>query len=222
MRADIEKWCRSCLVCATRHVGHRVVPPLALIPVGGLFDRVHNIGVDVVQLPKTRSGKQYAVVFIDYMTMKWPEVFATSNQSAYTIAKLLVEKIESRHEIPSQLLSDHGGAFLSKLLQEITALLGFHKVNTSAYHPQTDDLVERYNRTLIDMLAKTAEQNGKNWDEKLPFVLFVYRTAAQESTGESPFQLLYDHDPKLPTKDPLSCPVDRTQVDLVITEPKLA
>ena len=45
MRADIEKWCHSCLVCATRHVGHRVIPPLTPIPVGGPFDRV---GVDVV------------------------------------------------------------------------------------------------------------------------------------------------------------------------------
>ena len=130
MRTDIEKWCRGCLVCATRHVGHKVIPPLTPIPVGGPFDRV---GVDVLQLPKTRSGKQYAVVFVDYLT-KWPEVFATSNQSAYTIAKLLVEKIVSRHGVPAQLLSDRGGAFLSKLLQEIGALLGFHKVNTSAYH----------------------------------------------------------------------------------------
>ena len=210
MRVDIEKWCRSCLVCATRHVGHRVVPPLTPIPVGGPFDRM---GVDVVQLPRTRSGKQYAVVFVDYMT-KWPEVFATSNQSAFTIAKLLVEKIVRLHGVPSQLLSDRGGAFLSKLLQEIAALLGFHKVNTSAYHPQTDGLVKRFNRALIDMLAKTAEQNGKNWDEKLPFVLFAYRTAVQESTGESPFRLLYGRDPKLPTEDALSCPVDRTQVDL--------
>ena len=73
-----------------------------------------------------------------------------------------------------QLLSDRGGAFLSKLLLEIAALQGFHKVNTSAYHPQMDGLVKRFNRTLIDMLAKIAEQNGKNWDEKLPFLLFAY------------------------------------------------
>jgi len=74
----------------------------------------------------------------------------------------------SRHGVPSQLLSDHGGAFLSNLLQEMGKLLGFHKVNTTAYHPQTDGLVERFNRTLIDMLAKTANQNGRNWDVKLP------------------------------------------------------
>ena len=97
----------------------------------------------------------YVVVFVDYLT-KWPEVFATSNQSAYTIAKLLVEKIVSQHGVPSQLLSDRGGAFLSKLLKEIGALLGFHKVNTSAYYLQTDG-------TLIDMLAKTAQL--RKWQE---------------------------------------------------------
>ena len=69
-------------------------------------------------------------------------------------------------------------SFLSKLLQEIGLLLGFHKVNATAYHLQIDCLVERFNQTLIDMLAKRAEQNGKNWDEKLPFVLFAYRSTS--------------------------------------------
>ena len=64
------------------------------------------------------------------------------------------------------------------------------------------------------MLAKTAELNGKNWDKKLPFVLFAYRSTVQESTGEPPFRLLYGRDPKLPTEDALSSPVDRTQIGL--------
>ena len=76
------------------------------------------------------------------------------------------------------------GNFLSKLLHEIGTLLGFHKANTTVYHLQTNILVRRFNRTLIDMLAKTAELNAKNWDEKLPY---VYRSTVQESTGESPF-----------------------------------
>ena len=62
---------------------------------------------------------------------------------------------------------------MSKLLQEIGVLLGFHKINISAYHPQMDSLVERFNRMLINMLAKTTELNGKNRDEKLPFMLFA-------------------------------------------------
>ena len=83
-------------------------------------------------------------------------------------------------------------------------MLGFHKANTSAYHPQTDGLVERFNRTLTTMLAKTVEKGGKDWDQHLPFVLFAYRASQQQSTQESPFFLLYGRDPRLPNEDILS------------------
>ena len=100
MRAELTHWCHSCLTCATRSVGRPVQPPLTPIPVAGPFDRV---GVDVLQLPKTSTGNRYAVVFMDYLT-KWPEVFATADQTAPTIARLLVEEIVSRHGVPSQLM----------------------------------------------------------------------------------------------------------------------
>ena len=66
---DVNNWTRACLICATYHVGWKVRPPLTPIPVSGAFDRV---GVDVVQLPKTKRGNRYAVVFVDYLT-KWPD-----------------------------------------------------------------------------------------------------------------------------------------------------
>ena len=91
-------------------------------------------------------------------------------------------------------------------MKEVQQLLGFCKTNTTAYHPQTDGLVERFNRTLTSMLAKTVEKGGRDWDRKLPFVLFAYRASQQQSTLESPFFLLYGRDPRLPT-DPLLSPV---------------
>ena len=162
------------------------------------------MGVDVLQLPVSARGNKYAIVFMDYLT-KWPEVFPAKDQSAYTIAKTLVEKVIPRHGVPAQLLSDRGAAFLSKLLAEVYHLMGMKKVNTTAYHPQTDGLVERFNRTLLDMLSKTAKQNGKDWDYCLPFILFAYRSSPQISTGESPFYLLYGRDSKLPIEAVL-CP----------------
>ena len=107
-----------------------VKPPLTPIPVTGAFDRV---GVDVLQLPRTRRGNRYAVVFVDYLT-KWPEVFPVADQSSATIAKLLVEQVVSRHGVPSEILSDRGRAFLSGLMKEVETLLGYHKVNTTVYH----------------------------------------------------------------------------------------
>ena len=116
-----------------------------------------------------------------------------------------MEKVIPRHGVPAQLLSDRGAAFLSKLLAEVYHLMGMKKVNTTAYHPQTDGLVERFNCTLLDMLSKTAKQNGKDWDYCLSFILFAYRSSPQISTGESPFYLLYGRDSKLPIEAVL-CP----------------
>ena len=201
MRKDITHWTRGCLTCASWNVGQPVKPLLTLIPVGGPFDRV---GVDVLQLPLSRQGNRYAVVFMDYLT-KWPEVFAVPDQTALTIARLLVEQVVM--EFPSQLLSDRGPAFLSNLVQELCAVMGMKKVNTTAYHPQTDGLVN-------DMLAKTTDKGGQDWDTRLPYVLFAYRCSMQSSTMECPFFLLYGRDPRLPMETAPTAPIPRAEVDL--------
>ena len=182
-------------MCATHYPGRVVHPPLTPIPVEGPF---HRVGVDVIQFTTSQDGNCYAVVFTDYLT-KWPEVFATKDQTALIIARLFVQEIICRHGVPCQLLSDRGPAFLSYLMTEICELLGVDKLNTTAYHPQTNGLTERFNRTLTDMLAKKVEQNGKDWDSHLPIVLFAYRASIQVSVRESQFYLLYGRDPGLPT-----------------------
>ena len=78
--------------------------------------------------------------------------------------------------------------------------MGIKKVNTSAYHPQSDGLVERFNRTLTDKLAKYVAPGTREWDDRLPYTLFAYRAELHASTGESPFFLLYGRDPQLPTE----------------------
>ena len=85
--------------------------------------------------------------------------------------------------------------------------MGIKKLNTTAYHPHTDGLVERFNRTLLDMLFKTVKSGGRDWDSCLPYVLFAYRTAMRHSTSESPFFLLYGRDPQLQMEAALRPPV---------------
>ena len=100
--------------------------------------------------------------------------------------------------------------------------MGIKKTNTTAYHPQTDVLVERFNQTLIDMLAETVEKSGWDWDTHLPFVLFAYRASLQESTQESPFFLMYGRDPQLPTEGIDPPAPQRREIDIDNYKSKVA
>ena len=101
-----------------------------------------------------------------------------------------------RHGIPEELLSDLGANFLSNVIQDVCQI----KINTSL----SDGLVEKFNSTLISMIAKSCDAKDRDWDDYLPYLLFAYRVSAQESTKESPFFLLYGRDARIPTSTVLS------------------
>jgi hypothetical protein len=46
-------------------------------------------------------------------------------------------------------------------------LLGIEKTRTTPYRPQSDGQTERMNRSLLEMLAKAAREDPRNWDVKL-------------------------------------------------------
>lgn len=99
-----------------------------------------------------------------------------------------------------ELLSDRGRVFLSEVVQALLTECNIVHRTSTAYHPQTNGLTERFNRTLGDMLAMYVASDHSNWDLVLPFVTFAYNTATQTTTGFSPFFLLYGREP--------SCTVD--------------
>ena len=95
----------------------------------------------------------------------------------------IVEHVIVRHGVLEHLLSDQGANFLSALVQEVCKLVGTTKLITLGYHPQCDGLVEKFNGTLVNMLSKSVSKYGRDWDQHLPYLLFAYRVAVQESTG---------------------------------------
>ena len=107
----------------------------------------------MLQLPLTANGNCYVVCFVDYLT-KWVEAFAVPDQRADTFAKLFVEHVVCRHGVPEELLSDRGANFLSEVIKGVCEILRVKKINTSGYQPQTDGLVEKFNSTLINIVAK--------------------------------------------------------------------
>ena len=72
-----------------------------------------------------------------------------------------------------------------------------HKLS-SAYHPKTNRLTERFNRTICKTLAKYISEFEENWDIYLPSMLLVYRTKLQSTTKQEPFYLVYGRQAILP------------------------
>ena len=87
---------------------------------------------------------------------------------------------------------------MSQLLKEIYRLLHIHPIRATPYHPQTDRLVERFNKTLKSMLKRVASEEGQDWDTLLPYIVFAYREVPQVATGFSPFELVFGREVRGP------------------------
>ena len=197
MYADAEKFAKSCPECVVAMgAGRRNKPPLHPIPVQRPFQ---IWGIDVMDLPVTERGNRHVVVIQDLFT-KWPLVYPVPDQKALRIAKLIAEEVVPMFGVPECLLSDRGTNLLSHLVVDLCRMLGITKLNTTAYHPQCDGAVERFNRTLKTMLRKHAARFGNQWDSFLSGVLWAYRNTPHTSTGEKPSFLLFGVDCRSPTE----------------------
>ncbi|CAA9999102.1 unnamed protein product, partial [Nesidiocoris tenuis] len=134
---------------------------------------------------------------MDYFT-KWPEAFAVADQTAETVAEGLVEHVVSRFGVPQEIHTDQGTHFESAVFQHALKVLGIRRTRTTPLHPQSNGMVERFNRTLVDLLSKTVGGDQKDWDKQLPIALLAYRGTDHSSTGFSPAMLLYGRELALP------------------------
>ncbi len=185
---NVRRWCAACRECQLVNPPASPKAPLRPLPLMQVpFER---IGMDLIgPLERSARGHRFALVLVDYAT-RYPEAVALRNISAKSVAEALFSMI-SRVGIPKEILTDQGTAFMSRTIRELYELLGIKSVRTSVYHPQTDGLVERFNRTLKTMIRKFIHEYAKNWDKWLEPLLFAVREVPQASTGFSPFELLY-------------------------------
>ena len=154
--------------------------------------------MDIVgPLPRTANGNEYILVFCDHFT-KWVECYALPDHQAQTVADAMVSNFISRFGVPSVIHSDQRRRFESRLFEEVCQLLGIEKTRTTPYHPQSDGLVERFNRTLQQMLSAFVNKERDNWHEHFPYVVMAYRATVHESTKFSPNRLMLGHKTNLP------------------------
>ena len=192
---DINDFVSKCIACQTRnlrkqqpHMQECDLPPFPFA----------KLALDISgPYPKTHSRNQYIVTFID-MYSGWPEAFAVPNKKAETVVHLLIDEIFPRFGAPLQLLTDNGPENVNKIMKKTLEELNLHHVTTSFYHPQSNGKVERFHRTMHDILAKKIGHNEQSWDVYINQMLAAVRFHVSETTKFSPYYLLYNRDVILP------------------------
>jgi len=185
---DVRDYCRSCVTCQRRK-SHPKRPshPLQQDAIG---EPMQKITLDLLGFDHaTERGNRYLLVVVDSLT-KWVEAVPLQDERAETVAQALVEHIVCRLGFPAQLHSDQGRQFEAEIFQHMCELLGINKTRTTPYRPESDGQTERANRSIIDLLAKSAINAPEDWDLRVPFVLAAYRSTPHSTTGETPNRLM--------------------------------
>ena len=191
--ADVHRWCAACPECQLLNAMATPKAPLRPLPLMEIpFERV---AMDLIgPFDWSTQGYRFVLVLVDYAT-RYPEAVPLRNISAKNVAQALFQVI-SRVGIPKEILTDQDTLFMSRTLRELYELLGIQSIKTSVYHPQTDGLVERFNRTLNSMIRKFVHDDSRNWDKWLVLLLFAVREVPQASMGFSPFEPLFGRKPR--------------------------
>src|SRR6266498_3809975 len=193
MFEDIRNYVKTCDDCQQREglQKNNIIHP---IPAKAPFQR---IGIDIVgPLTITRRGNRYIVTAMDYFT-KWPIAKALKEAMAKAVSKFIYQKIICEHGCSEVLQSDQGTHFVNRVIEDLTEKFRIKYRLSSPYHSQMNGLVERFNQTLCEKLAKLLEETDQ-WDEFVDPVLMAYRTTKHSATGVTPFLLTYGREVVLP------------------------
>ena len=143
--------------------------------------------------PPSRQ-KFHILVCNDYVT-KWVEAKAVAKAIEQVVSDFLFKEIFSRYGTPREIVSDGGAQFTSYIIAKLMQKYGVKHRVTSPYHPQVNGQVESTNKTLENILTKTVAYHRRDWTQKLPEALWAYNTTWQNTTGFSPFELVYGKSP---------------------------
>ena len=129
-----------------------------------------------------------------------------SSIAAMHFRRILVEQVVCRFGVPLAILSDRGKEVDGQLMSEICKLLCVDKMRTTACKPSTNAAVERFHRTMNSMLGRMVEENQRDWDTLLPYVMAAYRSSRHEATQYTPNYLMLGREVHAPVDIVYGCP----------------
>ncbi len=193
MAADVEQKIRTCGRCVRRKSPPQKAAPLVNIQA---TRPLQLVCMDFLSLEPDRSNTRDILVITDFFT-KYAVAVPTPNQKARTVAKCLWENFIVHYGFPERLHSDQGPDFESRTIKELCEISGIQKIRTTPYHPRGNP-VERFNRTLLDMLGTLEEKDKSRWRDFVKPLVHAYNCTKHEVTGFTPYELMFGRQPRLP------------------------
>src|ERR1043166_6074679 len=192
LHKDVKEYVKTCWECQQRRNQRQNNPKMTIV-LTALFNRW---GIDIVgPLPLSARKNKYIVVAVDYFS-RWSEAKALKIANADSVAKFIYERIICRYETPSVIQTDQGTHFINQVIKQLTDKFKIRHSRSSPYHPQANGLVERFNRTLCEGLAKVCEEITE-WDDYIQPVLMAYRIKELQILQTSPYKIVYRKEPVL-------------------------
>ena len=211
MAKDVKHIIKGCPECNARNPERSKSRPF-LQPEVRTAIPWERVGIDYTDMAKSQEGYSKIVVIIDHAT-KYVIAKATRDASAETAAKVLFEELICKFGAPKELWSDRGKAFKGEVVKYLSQLYGIQQKFTSGYHPPTNGLTERFNRTITAELAKVVNAQKDDWPKWLQAKVFAYNTTRQKATGYSPCELIFTVVPRTPMDNELVEPPQSLRKD---------
>ena len=197
MKEDVEKYIRRCETCQKNKLTRKKVRmPMEITTTPDVV--FQKCCMDVVgPLPVTHRGNRYLLTFQDELS-KFTIAVPIEKQDAVTIAKVFVENMVLKFGVPQTLLTDQGANFLSEMFRNTCKLLKIKKMQTTAFHPQSNGALERSHRTLTEYLRHFIAEDQSNWDEWIVYAIFVFNTTPHTATRLTPHELMFGRKANIP------------------------
>ncbi|GKB02174.1 putative reverse transcriptase domain-containing protein [Tanacetum coccineum] len=191
MKADIATYVSKCLTCAKVKAGHQRPSGLLVQPAIPEW-KWNNISMDfITKLPKSSQGFDTIWVIVDRLTKSAHFLPIRENDPLDKFARLYLNRIVARHEIPVLIIYDRDRRFTSNFWRLFQKALGTDLSMSTAYHLEIDGQSERTIQTLKDMLRACMIDFGKGWVKHLPLAEFSYNNSYHASIKAAPYEALY-------------------------------
>ncbi|GFV27309.1 transposon Ty3-I Gag-Pol polyprotein [Trichonephila clavipes] len=185
--AEFVQTSKGCQLRKPEEIGDRA-PIIPIVSPELPFEIVNIDVIGPIQPPSGR-GHKYVLCMMDQHT-RWPETVLLRSLTTKTPCHSLLQ-IFSSTGILSIIVSDQGTNFKPALTQEFTKRIGSSPRFSCPGYPASNELVERWNKLMKDMIYHVIREDPRSWDRQLLFLLFANREVLNTTTGESPFRLLY-------------------------------